>query len=101
MRATEQLMEEHRAIETVLNILENVCQRLETGKAVDAEHLEHILEFIRIFADRCHHGKEEDLLFPAMEKAGIPREGGPIGVMLIEHVQGRNYVRGMGSRFPL
>lgn len=97
MRATEQLMEEHRAIETMLNILENVCQRLETGKAVDAEHLEHILEFIRIFADRCHHGKEEDLLFPAMEKAGIPREGGPIGVMLIEHVQGRNYVRGMGE----
>nr|MBC7245564.1 hemerythrin domain-containing protein [Chloroflexota bacterium] len=97
MRATEQLMEEHRAIERTLNILEEVCQKLEAGKAVEAEHLERILEFIRVFADQCHHGKEEDLLFPAMEMAGIPREGGPIGVMLIEHTHGREYVKGMSG----
>jgi|YNPNPStandDraft_1061719.scaffolds.fasta_scaffold126390_1 hemerythrin-like domain-containing protein len=97
MRATELLMEEHRAIETMLRILEGVCQRLQAGETVDAEHLERILEFIRVFADQCHHGKEEDLLFPAMEMAGIPREGGPIGVMLIEHTQGREYVKGMSN----
>lgn len=95
MKATEQLMEEHRAIEAMLDILESVCLKLEAGEAVDVEHLERILEFFRIFADQCHHGKEEDLLFPAMEKAGIPREGGPIGVMLIEHTHGREYVKGM------
>lgn len=97
MRATEQLMQEHRAIETMLNILESVCRELEAGEAVNAEHLDRILEFIRVFADQCHHGKEEDLLFPAMEMAGIPREGGPIGVMLIEHTHGREYVRGMSG----
>jgi hemerythrin-like domain-containing protein len=48
-------------------------------------------------ADRCHHAKEEDLLFVAMEEAGIPRQGGPIGVMLHEHTLGRGYVQGMAD----
>ena len=51
--------------------------------------------FLKEFADRCHHGKEEDFLFPALEKAGIKKEGGPIEVMLIEHTQGRNYIKQM------
>ena len=46
-------------------------------------------------ADKCHHGKEEDLLFPAMEEAGIPKEEGPIGVMLMEHSEGRHCIKGM------
>ena len=62
-----------------------------------APHLERIVEFIRVFADKCHHGKEEELLFSAMEEAGIPKEGGPIGVMLTEHDVGRGYVRGMSE----
>ncbi len=95
MRPTEILKEEHKAIKLMLRVAENVCQRLERGEAVPAEHLAEIVTFIRGFADKCHHAKEEDLLFPAMEKAGIPRQGGPIGIMLAEHEQGRNYVRNM------
>lgn len=93
MKPTEVLKEEHRAIELALKILEKICDRLENGEKVDVEYLEKIFEFIRIFADKCHHGKEEDLLFPAMEEAGIPKEGGPIGVMLSEHNMGRDYVK--------
>ena len=95
MRPTQQLMEEHRAIQTMLGILSSACRKLEAGEAVDPDDLEQMLEFIQVFADRCHHGKEEDLLFKAMEEAGVPREGGPIGVMLLEHDQGRQFVRGM------
>ncbi len=76
-----------------LDVLEEVCRRLESGQDVDADHLEKILEFIKVFADKCHHGKEEDVLFPAMEEAGVPREGGPIGVMLMEHDLGRGFVK--------
>lgn len=93
MRPTELLMEEHRAIERMLRIVEEVCRRLEAGQEIPADDLEQIVEFIQTFADRCHHGKEEDLLFIEMEKAGIPRQGGPIGVMLVEHEQGRAHVR--------
>jgi len=81
----------------MLSILERVCQKLEAGESVDPQHLEQAVAFIKGFADRWHHGKEEDLLFPAMEEAGISGEGGPIGVMLVEHVEGRNYVKGMSE----
>ena len=97
MTPTEQLKEEHQGIQLMLRILDKVCQRLESGERVDTGHLEKILEFIRVFADKCHHGKEEDLLFPEMGKAGIPKEQGPIGVMLLEHGKGRDYVRGMND----
>jgi hemerythrin-like domain-containing protein len=50
-----------------------------------ATTLEESVNFLRHFADECHHFKEEKLLFPLMEEDGIPREGEPIGMMLVEH----------------
>jgi len=97
MKPTEVLVEEHKAIKTMLRVLNEVASELEAGEETHPSHLDMILEFIKLFADRCHHGKEEDLLFPAMEKAGIPREGGPLGVMLTEHKFGREYVKGMSE----
>lgn len=97
MSATELLKEEHRAIKLMLSILSEVSQRLEAREKVDPQDLSQMVEFIRVFADRCHHGKEEDLLFPALEETGVPREGGPIGVMLVEHDEGRAYVRGLAE----
>ena len=93
MKPTEQLIEEHNAIKEMLNILDKVSQKLDSGEKVEPRHLELITDFIRVFTDKCHHGKEEGILFPAMVEAGISKEGGPIGVMLSEHDQGRKYIR--------
>ena len=101
MTPTDELKEEHQGILLMLKILEKVCAKLEAKEEVDPEHLERIVEFFRVFADKCHHGKEEDLLFPEMEKSGIPRERGPIGVMVMEHDQGRAFVKGMGEAASL
>jgi hemerythrin-like domain-containing protein len=95
MKPTDILKNEHKAIILMLEVIESVSRELEAGEKVPAEHLDKIVDFIRGFADRCHHAKEEDLLYPAMEKTGMPRQGGPIGVMLIEHTEGREYVRKM------
>lgn len=95
MKATDQLRDEHEGVKLMLAILGRAAARLESGQDVSHEDLAQMLEFITVFADKCHHGKEEDLLFPALEEAGIPREGGPIGVMLREHDMGRGYVQGM------
>lgn len=97
MSAIELLKEEHRAIKVMLSILNEVSQRLEASEKIDPQDLSQMVEFIRVFADRCHHGKEEDLLFPALEETGVPREGGPIGVMLAEHDEGRAYARGLAE----
>lgn len=88
MKATEQLRNEHRGIEVMLDILAKVCGRLQAGGSVDPQHLAEILEFFTVFVDKCHHAKEEDLLFPAMEQAGIPGDTGQMGGLLGEHAGG-------------
>ncbi len=95
MRYTEDLMTEHRAIERLLVVLESMSARLERGERIPPANMSDVVEFIAVFADKCHHGKEEGLLFPAMEAAGVPREGGPIGQMLEEHATGRAFVAEM------
>jgi len=95
MYSTDILKEEHRTIRTVLTLVNSLCTHLETGQTVSPSVLAEVVDFIREFADRLRHGKEEDLLFPAMVAAGIPKEGGPIGVMLYEHEEGRRYVKAM------
>jgi hemerythrin-like domain-containing protein len=99
MKATKQLMDEHEGIRVMLRILVSYCGILESGAGVDADHVERSLDFVRGFADRCHHAKEEEVLFPALEAAGVAREGGPIGVMLKEHNLGRGYIRAAGEAF--
>jgi hemerythrin-like domain-containing protein len=95
MRPTEILMQEHRVIEQVLDCLETMAQRAEAGDGIDLESAKQAIDFFRNFADRCHHGKEEDCLFPLLEQKGFSREQGPTGVMLHEHEEGRRHVRGM------
>ncbi|HEY3488489.1 MAG TPA: hemerythrin domain-containing protein [Candidatus Deferrimicrobiaceae bacterium] len=97
MKPTDELKEEHRGVEVMLRIIDRLCGRMTAGQAVPVQHLEQILEFLKVFVDTCHHGKEEEQLFPAMEAAGVPREGGPIGQMLFEHEQGRAFVRAMSA----
>lgn len=94
---TEILRREHDAILNVLDVAEEVAARLRRREAVRAGVLGELLEFLRLFADRCHHGKEEDVLFPLLESKGLPREGGPIGVMLLEHDEGRAFIREMAE----
>ncbi|MGQ9800745.1 MAG: hemerythrin domain-containing protein [Candidatus Saccharicenans sp.] len=95
MKSTEQLKKEHQAIKMMLKIMTEIARLLETGQGADLKDLNDILEFLRIFADRCHHGKEEELLFPALESAGVPRDRGPLGVMLSEHQSGRALIKDM------
>ena len=97
MKATEQLKAEHEGIILMLRILTRIANHMEQGTTPNLEELGNLLEFLKIFADRCHHGKEEDLLFPEMEKAGIPKDHGPLGVMLTEHDAGRRFILGMSE----
>lgn len=95
--ATQTLRNEHEAILKMLVATEEVAQRLRRDEKVRPGVLADLLEFFRLFADKCHHGKEEELLFPLLEKKGLPRAGGPIGVMLIEHQHGRALIKEMAE----
>lgn len=82
------LKAEHRAIERVLDALD----RLRSAERIDRSLWLKVIDFLRNFADGCHHAKEERELFPRLERARIAREGGPIGCMLDEHDYGRTLV---------
>jgi hemerythrin-like domain-containing protein len=97
MQATEILMQEHRIIEQVLAALEGMARLAEQEHRLDAAHAQRAVSFIRGYADRFHHAKEEDLLFVEMEAAGFSRQGGPLAVMLHEHDVGRACVGRMAN----
>lgn len=100
MRTVETLMHEHRVVERGLSVLEAMAARLAGGQSVPSDQVTGLLDFFRDFVDGCHHAKEEQSLFPALVERGIPREGGPVGVMLSEHDQGRKLQRQMREALP-
>ncbi len=96
MNPIKRLISEHETILAALQVLTKICAASVTaGQIANTVHAEQLIAFFKAFADAWHHGKEEDHLFPALEQIGISREGGPIGVMLAEHDQGREFVQGM------
>jgi hemerythrin-like domain-containing protein len=95
--ATQILRYDHDVILRVLDATEIIGESLETGTDVPPHILSKPIEFFRLYADRCHHGKEEDLLFPELEEKGMPRSGGPVGVMLMEHQAGRSLIAEMAE----
>jgi hemerythrin-like domain-containing protein len=97
MKAMEILMEEHRVIEHVLNTLESSINLLEKGVQIRPEFFLSATDFMRGFADGCHHAKEEGILFYLMQQQGITEDGCPLGVMLAEHECGRQYTRALAS----
>jgi hemerythrin-like domain-containing protein len=94
-KASEELIKEHNAVLIALDILDKINHQIQQGSAADLRDIEDMLEFLKIFVDKCHHGKEEGILFPAMVQLGMQRHNGPIAVMLSEHQQGREYIQQM------
>jgi hemerythrin-like domain-containing protein len=94
---TQVLRDEHALILEALDAIERKVTALEAGAAPDRAYFEKAVRFLRTFADQCHHGKEENLLFKTMVDRGFPRQGGPIAVMLHEHEIGRSFIRGLAE----
>ncbi|NMC43334.1 MAG: hemerythrin [candidate division Zixibacteria bacterium] len=100
MHPTQILSSEHRVIEIVLDALDRMAEKTLADGRLEKEPALEAIDFIRHFADGCHHAKEEGQLFPALFEKGFPREEGPVAVMLQEHELGRAFVRGMDQAVP-
>ena len=92
---TEALVTEHRLILRMLAVLERNAILTRQGSYQNYRFYLDAVDFIRHYADRFHHAKEEDVLFEALVANGMPRENSPVAAMLMEHERGRNYVRAM------
>jgi hemerythrin-like domain-containing protein len=90
-------MNEHRVIEQVLACLEAMASECVAEGTLDVSAARQAIDFFRNFGDRCHHGKEERLLFPLMEVRGFASEDGPIDRMRYEHMLGRQYLDALAA----
>lgn len=87
----KELYDDHKKILEGLTALQEAV-----SAAIDKEAVKIFLDFTREFAEPHHH-KEEEVLFPKLEEKGIPNEGGPIGMMLLEHDSKRGYVKALSE----
>lgn len=92
---TRTLVDEHRLILRMIALLEKNAPRTAEGSYRNWQFYFDGIDFIRQYADRFHHAKEEDILFKALIDNGMPKDHSPVAAMLMEHDQGRSYVRAM------
>jgi hemerythrin-like domain-containing protein len=92
-QSSKMLAREHENILKVADALERESEVIEKGKEIDEEFFRSVIEFIRNYADKFHHAKEEDILFKEFMKKVESDEGcvhcNPVEQMLIEHDEGR------------
>ena len=99
--AIHQMTAEHRHIETVIKSLQDAVIALENGRRLSVEKLRNVVEFLRVYADRRHHQREEALFFPVLVKRGVPPQGCPIGGLNREHEKGRALVSALDGQITL
>lgn len=93
--STASLRRDHELIEKVIKSMEITVQLLNEGKQIPESILIPVIDFSKNFTDVCHHSKEEGSLFPALEQAGMPRNMGPIAIMLMDHERSREISKRM------
>lgn len=91
----DELTQEHGPIKVMLRVLEKMNEKISRGEDVSNTDLNNGIIFLKEFADKCHHGKEENLLFPMMKKNNIKKELELIDVLIAEHVVGRSCIKNM------
>jgi hemerythrin-like domain-containing protein len=94
---TAVMVEEHKLILRMIDLVEKNTRLAEAGRFTDWDFFIDAVDFIRNFADRFHHSKEEDILFKSLVENGMPAENSPVAAMLMAHDQGRAFVRNMES----
>ncbi len=92
---TQVMVDEHQLILRMIALVEKNTALMEQGRFRNWQFFLDAVDFIRNYADRFHHAKEEDVLFVELINNGMPEKQSPIEAMHMEHDQGRAFVRGL------
>ncbi len=95
--ATSNLEHDHEHILRLISVMECIVG----SENPNMGHIEKIVDIIKNYADGLHHAKEEKQLFPFLARRGFSPETGPVAVMMHEHEQGREYVKGITENVSL
>lgn len=93
----DDLKADHEDMRTMVAVMLEMSNRLETGQDVPPDDIRTLLQYLDTFVTRSHHMKEEELLFPALEEAGLKRDGGPLEIMSAEHQLEVNFLAGLAQ----
>ena len=96
MTPTENLKSEHNDIKELLNIMSKIAVNIKSKDVFYTSDVEDIIDFLKFFIEKSHHGKEE-VFYPALEFAGIPKEAESLSVMMYEHSLAKNYLKDINS----
>ena len=88
-KATQVLERDQKIIRKVMTVMARILEQLEARRTVDADLLRDVVQFMRIFCDQCHHGKQQSYLFPLLESKGMPTTGCPMTDLKREQQKGR------------
>jgi len=94
-KPTTILSDEHKNILKVIGVILKQCEEIKARKEIDKDFFAKAVDFIRNYADKCHHAKEEDILFKAMCDDSVTLHCNPIDQMLHEHDLGRDFVKNL------
>ncbi|MGB9006895.1 MAG: hemerythrin domain-containing protein [Candidatus Aminicenantales bacterium] len=98
MQARGLLMTEHRLIEKMIGAIQRALGRTAQTQSIDPSFIDTVVDFFQVYADRTHHGKEEDVLFRDLRKKGLSPEDGRLMKELIEdHVLGRQTIKALAE----
>ena len=98
MKPIGSLMREHRLIERMVALMDNELDRIGEGNDVNPDFIEAAVDFFRSYADRTHHGKEEDILFRELGRKQLsPEHKKVMDELIAEHVSGRKTVASLNS----
>jgi hemerythrin-like domain-containing protein len=96
MQARGPLMIEHRLIERMISLIKDALKKIETTREVDPVFVDTAVDFIRMYADRTHHGKEEDILFRDLGKSNLSADDARVmNELMEEHVFARRMTNGV------
>jgi hemerythrin-like domain-containing protein len=94
MDCIELMVEEHRYIKRMLAVIRKYCYKILKGEQVQYEDFHRMIDFVRNYADKHHHGKEEIMLFNRMsEEMGAAAQKLVRHGMLVEHDLGRLHMQ--------
>lgn len=94
-KPTKILSDEHKNILKFIEALKKECERLESGADINKDFFKKAVEFMKNYADKFHHAKEENILFPALDKRKEEMHCSPMDQMRREHDLGRGFVKGL------
>lgn len=97
MTPIEDLIREHRELNEMLEIMNDIAIHIKAKNVFETRDVEFVVDFLINYADKCHHSKEETVLFPALETAGMKIENGPLAAIIHEHALSRVFIKEMNS----